>query len=393
MVAIAALFLSAFIVLADEPELVEVIAVGAGMTQDEAHKAADKAAVQQVVGTIVDTTTLVEKDEVVEDKVLTYSAALIADSKIIGTPKKGDNGLITLKVKATVKKTALKEKLTAAKLVSVAIDGESLWAQAVSAKDNLADAEAMIKDLLAKYMACIVAGTIPGQNGVSPIDFDPKTGKTIVNVRVGIDMSKYRQFVKEVLDKLGPMAKGKGKVSGMRRSHYMQVFPIDAGTEQTGAIEPLLILQDADSVSATVLFFGKNEFDAVRNALDLPISGSGDCGQIAVSASILDKDNVEIGNGVARASAQETATASRNCSLVSRSMTGNGIVVAPFVCFDAEGVRSKGFARVGKSGGGELSTFSQLRIPVGTFTPDELKAAGKLEIKIGHMKNGQFTEK
>ena len=44
LAALAALSLSAFTVIADEPELAEVIAVGAVMTQDEAHKAADKAA-------------------------------------------------------------------------------------------------------------------------------------------------------------------------------------------------------------------------------------------------------------------------------------------------------------------------------------------------------------
>ena len=168
----------------DEGQLVEVIAVGVGMTQDEAHKAADVAAVRQVVGTMSDAMTLVENDELVEKKILTYSSGLIAESKIIGTPKKSANGLITLKVKATVKKTALRAKLVAAKLVSVAIDGESLWAQAVSAQDNLANAEAMIKDVLAKHTACVVAEPIPGRTGRSPLDYDAKTGEVFANVRV-----------------------------------------------------------------------------------------------------------------------------------------------------------------------------------------------------------------
>ena len=64
-------------------QLVDVIAVGVGMTQDEAHKAANKAAVAQVVGTMVDATTLVENDELVENKILTYSPGLIAESKIM----------------------------------------------------------------------------------------------------------------------------------------------------------------------------------------------------------------------------------------------------------------------------------------------------------------------
>ena len=37
-------------------------------------------------------------------------------------------------------------------------------------------------------------------------------------------------------------------------------------------------------------------------------------------------------------------------------------------------------------------TDQTFRIPLGTFTADELKAAGKLEIKVGHMKDGQFVE-
>lgn len=32
------------------------------------------------------------------------------------------------------------------------------------------------------------------------------------------------------------------------------------------------------------------------------------------------------------------------------------------------------------------------RVSLGSFSPDELKNAGKLEIKVGHMKDGQFME-
>ena len=37
-------------------------------------------------------------------------------------------------------------------------------------------------------------------------------------------------------------------------------------------------------------------------------------------------------------------------------------------------------------------TGASYRIPLGTFTPEELKRFGKLEIKIGHVKDGQFVE-
>ena len=39
--------------------------------------------------------------------------------------------------------------------------------------------------------------------------------------------------------------------------------------------------------------------------------------------------------------------------------------------------------------GRSVGTF---QIPLGTFTPEELKSVGKLEIKVGHMKGDQFSE-
>lgn len=39
--------------------------------------------------------------------------------------------------------------------------------------------------------------------------------------------------------------------------------------------------------------------------------------------------------------------------------------------------------------GWEDRTF---HVSLGRFTADELKTAGKLEIKVGHMKDGQFVE-
>ena len=42
-----------------------------------------------------------------------------------------------------------------------------------------------------------------------------------------------------------------------------------------------------------------------------------------------------------------------------------------------------------ESEGERMGTY---QIPLGTFSPEELKSVGKLEIKVGHMKKGQFTD-
>ncbi len=390
---LAALLLPLAAFAAADDSLVEVFATGVGTTQEAAMKAANKAAVEQVVGTMVDATTLVENDELVEDRILTYSAALIADSKIVGTPKSAD-GLITVKVKATVKKTALREKLVAEKLVSVELDGESLWAQMVSAQDNLADAEAMIKDILAKHLTCVIAEPVPGKTGKSPLDLDPKIGEVFANVRVRVDMAKYAQFAKEVLDKLGPMATKKQKIvsKGWHKTDWKYAgdgwidFDIPDLNRSSDKKERnfLLVMENLRSGSATVLWFDDNKMEAVRNGLD--------SGIITVKAVLLDKSGMTAAECFVPVSSGNPGWNGPVPSILcggERYLSG---AIVPF--FGGEGLNFYGgVSHENKSSDNcQPKTDQTFHIPLGTFTADELKAAGKLEIKVGHMKDGQFVE-
>lgn len=358
----------------DTDQFVDVVATGVGMTQDEAHRAAGRAAVEQVVGSMVDATTLTEKGNVVEDKILSYSPGLIADSKIIGVPKKDDDGLITVKVKATVKKTALREKLVAAKLVSVELDGESLWARMVSAQDHLADAEAMIKDVLAKHLACVVAEPVPGKTGKSPLDLDPKTGEVFANVRVRIDQEKYRHFVGEVVEKLGPMAEKNISFNGREEGSDWYFRPENVQRN------PLILIENVRTMSARALYFEKNKFDAVERTF---LSGKNpEVGtRLAVQATLLDGSSDVL-------SKTEYWLPNDNLSLCGRYGFGTSVgvicVIAPFC-------------------GGKFGPYFDLskekcwanrifRISLGTLTADELKTVSRLEIKVGRMKDGQFAE-
>ena len=359
----------------NEGQLVEVIAVGVGMTQDEAHKAADVAAVRQVVGTMSDAMTLVENDELVEKKILTYSSGLIAESKIIGTPKKSANGLITLKVKATVKKTALRAKLVAAKLVSVAIDGESLWAQAVSAQDNLANAEAMIKDVLAKHTACVVAEPIPGRTGRSPLDYDAKTGEVFANVRVRIDQAKYTQFANEIVERIGPMATKKIK---LRSTEDYGTYKGDGFFDYNYRYEdyPFLVMTSLRTGSAIAYQFEKSILNIILSNLDK--------GPLAVAVLLKDKQGSELSEAY-----RKLRTCSNYYYLTLFACSDDFGCVMPFYYAElnivSSGVQCVGEERKGRS----VGTF---RISLGRFSPEELKAVGKLEIKVGHMKDEQFVE-
>ena len=367
----------------NEGQLIEIIAVGVGMTQDEAHKAADKAAVEQVVGTMVDATTLVENDELVENKILTYSPGLIADSKIMGTPKKSANGLITLKVKATVKKTELREKLIAAKLVSVTIDGESLWAQAVSAQDNLANAEAMIKDVLAKHTACVVAEPIPGRVGKSPLDYDPKTGEVFANVRVRIDQAKYTQFANEVVDKIGPMATKKIRINSKGRGDRYKpdgYFAFSWNHEDYR----FLVMTSFKTGSAVAFQVDKNILNTIVSCLDT--------GSLAVEVALHDTQGSVIANSHVALCKERRGTDKDDRMYLSIFALEEDYkddqwgFVMPFYATDHQLIAQNIWSGV------EGTFAGTFRISLGTFSPKELKSIGKLEIKVGHMKGDQFIE-
>ncbi len=171
-------------------QLIDVVATGYGTTVDEAKKVANRSAVEQVVGTMIEAEAIVKNNELIDDTILRYSPGMISASTIIGSPKKSADGIYVVKVKATVKKTGLQEKLRALPALNVKLDGEELSARMTFAKDNLADAEAMIRAILAKHIGCVVVERVSGKNGKSDIDLDPETGEAFANVRVHIDQAK-----------------------------------------------------------------------------------------------------------------------------------------------------------------------------------------------------------
>lgn len=350
-------------------QLVDVVATGYGTTVREATKAALRSAVEQVVGTMIDATTLVENDKLIEDEILSYSAGMIASSKAIGEPKKSEDGIYTVKVKASVKKGRLQEKLRSASAVNVALDGADLFARMTAAKDNLADAEAMIKSVLAKHKDCIIAEAIPGTNGKSPIDLDPKTGEVFVNVRVRVDQAKYTQFANEVVEKITPMATKTLKVKphDYRPSESTE-YSFDFEAHQ------ILVLTNPKTGSAVAFQLDKNILDAILSCLDT--------GSMAVAATLYDAQSVEVADGYV-ALCEGRLTNKYWMSLFAHGDRQG--CISPFYAGDCSFHSGSFYISRGYLTG-------MYRISLGKFTPEELKSIGKLEIKVGHMKGNQFSE-
>ena len=204
--ALAALMLP-FAALAEDDNIQLANATGYGTTVEEARKAAVRSAVEAVVGSMVDAETLVENDELVQNVIDTYSNGTATDVKMVGEPAKTDTGLWKVRVQAKVKKAALVEKLKTATRSEAGVEGESLYQRMVSARQNLAAAETVMEKLFAPERVQFLLKAQPdnGKDG-TPIILDDATGEVAVRVKCWVDMVAYKQWIDEILEKLGPMA-------------------------------------------------------------------------------------------------------------------------------------------------------------------------------------------
>lgn len=211
--AVAALFAAVLIVpsLAAADAGMEVVtAKGSGDTVAEAKKDAGRNAIQLVVGELLDAETLVENDELVKDRILTYSGAYLEDIEIIGEPiQSRSSGLVEVTVKATVQKTQLERKLKAENVTTKKVKGGKLFAQVTSKAQESEDATAMAETAFKDVPGCFwKVEMLTGADGSPAIKADAN-GNVVASVRVSFDEAAYRSWVKRVMAILDRIADDK----------------------------------------------------------------------------------------------------------------------------------------------------------------------------------------
>jgi hypothetical protein len=178
----------------------EVEAEGMGASVEQATENAWRAAIQNVVGTYVDTTTIVDNQTLIKDEVLTHSRGFIDKYEVIGQSSSG--GLVTVQIRAQVQAGTVKEKLETIGLVSIDVDGASLGASLVTQIDQAASARLIIQRQLSQVpnVMAVEASTKP------EIEID--NGKTFLTqtVRVFVDPYQYELFFHETVSILAKVA-------------------------------------------------------------------------------------------------------------------------------------------------------------------------------------------
>ena len=146
---IAILLLSICLIYADsivQPKST-IQAIGYGNSEDEALKSAYQNAVEQYVGVLVDSSTIIRNDQLIKNEILTFSNGYIESYKKLSS--KEQMGLWEVKIDAVIKKQNILEKMKAINIDPIDIkDSEQTYAKVVSLGKSKFDAEDMLVKLV-----------------------------------------------------------------------------------------------------------------------------------------------------------------------------------------------------------------------------------------------------
>lgn len=210
-------------VLAEETApLRQVLATGAGETTEKATEDALRNAVEQAVGALIDAKTMVEGDQVIQDKVLRLSNAFVEKYDVI--KRWSDGGIQHCKISAQVRSRELRATLAAQPIFKGKIEGENLGAQVFGELNAKAGTGELFDQFLTELRTKTLFAKATGQprpattTGANKIDLR-------VPVEVGVDLQAYESVVATWLPKLRAAARAKATRS-------LSFKPMDPGNPE-----------------------------------------------------------------------------------------------------------------------------------------------------------------
>ncbi len=135
---------------AADSDRVWVTVTGFGASDEEARRSAWATAVSQVVGTLVDSETVIENDQLIRDEVLEFSDGYIETFNILSRTE--EDGVVTLQMEALVRRNMVRRRLRELAVIEVAVDGLGLAAQIQTRHQRARDARAMLSRALEPFV-------------------------------------------------------------------------------------------------------------------------------------------------------------------------------------------------------------------------------------------------
>ena len=174
-------WLVALAMLAATPDDIATVEVeGVGATENEAEKDAFQHAIRQVVGAYVDSTTIATHEDEVKSMTLEMSKGSVEGYESLEKSKTAE-GLFLLRLRVRVRKGDVLSKVQNSSFAS-SLDGQQIWASAVTQAKSVADGDEILKELIKAY-----SGLLKGE-----IYSNESTGKSrIEELRGGKSFKDY----------------------------------------------------------------------------------------------------------------------------------------------------------------------------------------------------------
>jgi len=188
------------------PGTTVIVAEGIGKNADESLKDAFRNAVRQAVGAVVDAETLVKNDEIISDKILTYSGGFVKSYDEVR--KKQELGIFRTTIRATVESSSLVAKLKAASITLKNVDGKGLFAEAITREEAKKNAAVLVQKAFDGYPANVIQAEMIGKPRIKETSESEATIE--YDLRVAVDIQKYETFAKRLVYILDKTSNAKG---------------------------------------------------------------------------------------------------------------------------------------------------------------------------------------
>jgi hypothetical protein len=171
----------------EDPKTTIVTVRGLGLTSSDAREDAQTAALYSAVGALVDSEIRISKDKILEE-IISASAGFIEKFEVI-EEKKLKNGLFQIRARVTVRTNLLKKRLVEEKVITAKVDGGSLFAKAMSKKNNAQSANAIIAKNLADYPLNAINVSLAGEPEV--LSSDGEMWRVGIPIQIALDQEQW----------------------------------------------------------------------------------------------------------------------------------------------------------------------------------------------------------
>ena len=137
------------------PKSQKITTAGLGATPSEAEKQALSEAVRQAVGALLDAKTLIENEEVIEDRILTVNNGFVKSYDVVAPARKNSDGVFEIKISAVIETSIVAQALQDAGIKGE-MAGQNLWAESTTKIMNVQDACKMLETKLPELIEKMV---------------------------------------------------------------------------------------------------------------------------------------------------------------------------------------------------------------------------------------------